>query len=406
MSDDSNEELDPHITERFDVQTLLGKGAYGVVWKCVDRQAPVNQDPVVALKKIFGAFSNATDAQRTFREIIFLQGLADHENIVTLLDVLKADNDKDIYLVFEFMETDLHAVIRAGILEDVHQRYIIYQLLKGLKYMHSAAIIHRDLKPSNLLLNSECLLKIADFGLARSIEFKENENPDDDGAGAPCLTDYVATRWYRAPEILLGSPDYTKAVDVWSVGCILGEMLIAEPIFPGDSTTNQLEKIIEVSGRPSAEDITAINSPYASNLLESVHEGEQHSIEEMLPKTKDEVLDFVSKLLEFNPEKRLTIDEALNSSYVEQFHEGNEAEEIVCEKKIAIPLDDNKKLNVIAYRNELYANVIKVAETQKKKRETEKPKKKKKPSVLSGGSKKKSSSSSKKSSKKKKTSEK
>lgn len=121
----------------------------------------------MALKKIFGAFQNATDAQRTFREIIFLQGLIEHENIVSLLDVLKADNDKDIYLVFEYMgnasfflsltkisETDLHAVIRAGILEDVHQRYVIYQLLKGLKYIHSANIIHRDLKVlSSIVVN-------------------------------------------------------------------------------------------------------------------------------------------------------------------------------------------------------------------------------------------------------------
>jgi len=364
-----DEEIEPHILERYDVQQLLGKGAYGVVWKCVEK-APGS--PVVALKKIFGAFQNATDAQRTFREIIFLQGLADHENIVTLLDVLKADNDKDIYLVFEYMETDLHAVIRAGILEDVHQRYIIYQLLKGLKYMHSAAIIHRDLKPSNLLLNSECLLKIADFGLARSIEFKEDEG---EGGQGGVMTDYVATRWYRAPEILLGSPDYTKGVDLWSVGCILGEMITEEPIFPGESTLNQLEKIMEVAGVPSQEDIDGIRSEFAASMIDSLSVSKGQTLQQMFPNADETTMDFITKLLYFNPDKRLTIEESLAHAYVEQFHA--EEEETVCEKKIQIPIDDNKKLNVAAYRNELYQNVIKVAEVQKVKRATSESKPKK-----------------------------
>ena len=115
------------------------------------------------------------------------------------------------------METDLHNVIKAGILKDVHKKYIIYQLLKGIKYIQSADIIHRDLKPSNLLINSECLVKIADFGLARSV----NQSEDRD----TIMTEYVATRWYRAPEIVLGSNKYSKAVDMWSVGCILAELI-------------------------------------------------------------------------------------------------------------------------------------------------------------------------------------
>jgi len=159
----ANEDIDAHITAKYEVLQKLGKGAYGIVWKVKEKES----GEIYALKKIFDAFHNATDAQRTFREIIFLQELADHDNIITLLDVMKADNDRDIYLVFEFMESDLHAVIRANILEDIHKRFIIYQLLKAFKYMHSANVIHRDMKPSNLLLNSECLLKVADFGLAR-----------------------------------------------------------------------------------------------------------------------------------------------------------------------------------------------------------------------------------------------
>mmetsp|Transcript_27265 Transcript_27265/g.12703 ORF Transcript_27265/g.12703 Transcript_27265/m.12703 type:complete len:148 (+) Transcript_27265:168-611(+) len=147
------------------------------------------------------------------------------------MNVIKAENDRDIYLVFDFMETDLHAVIRANILEEIHKQYIVYQVLKAIKFMHTGKLLHRDLKPSNILLNSECLVKIADFGLARSLSVKE-------GGSNPVLTDYVATRWYRAPEILLGSTKYTYGVDMWSLGCILGEMLVGKPIFPGTSTLN------------------------------------------------------------------------------------------------------------------------------------------------------------------------
>mmetsp|Transcript_7702 Transcript_7702/g.34908 ORF Transcript_7702/g.34908 Transcript_7702/m.34908 type:complete len:219 (-) Transcript_7702:1890-2546(-) len=211
-----SEEIDKHVLRKYEIQQKLGKGAYGVVWKSVDKKTR----DVVALKKIFDAFQNATDAQRTFREIMFLQEVNNHENIIRLLNVLKAENDRDIYLIFEYMETDLHAVIRANILEDIHKQFIMYQLFKALKYMHSAELLHRDVKPSNLLLNSECQMKIADFGLARSLT-----SITDDETSAPILTDYVATRWYRAPEILLGSTRYTFGVDTWSSGCILGELL-------------------------------------------------------------------------------------------------------------------------------------------------------------------------------------
>merc|ERR1712093_306510 len=189
---DESEEVDRHVLKRCEVGQKLGKGAYGIVWKSVDKKTK----ETVALKKIFDAFQNDTDAQRTFREIMFLQEL-EHENIIGLQNVMKAENDKDIYLVFEYMETDLHAVIRANILEEIHKQYIIYQLLKSLKFMHSGQMLHRDIKPSNILLNSECQVKVCDFGLARSVV------QNSDNAPNPVLTDYVATRWYRAPEILL-----------------------------------------------------------------------------------------------------------------------------------------------------------------------------------------------------------
>jgi len=347
----NNEDIDAHILSRYDIQQKLGKGAYGIVWKVRDKE----NNQTLALKKIFGAFQNSTDAQRTFREIIFLQELADHENIITLLDVMRADNDKDIYLVFEYMETDLHAVIRANILEDIHKRFIIYQLLKAIKYMHSAKVIHRDIKPSNLLLNSECLVKVADFGLARSI----NSNAGKDENKTQILTDYVATRWYRAPEILLGSTHYTEGVDMWSVGCILGELIGGKPMFPGTSTTNQIDRIIEVIGRPSKEDIDDIKSEFAAQLLDNLLEPQNpRSLESMYPMADSDVIDMLRQLLTFSPAKRMNATHALAHPYVAQFHVPEE--EIECHKNIVIPIDDNKKLTVSAYRDELYTSIIKV----------------------------------------------
>jgi mitogen-activated protein kinase 15 len=162
----------------------------------------------------------------------------------------------------------------------------MYQLFKSLKFMHSAELLHRDVKPSNLLLNSECQVKIADFGLARSVaQLEENEAP------APILTDYVATRWYRAPEILLGSTKYTFGVDMWSSGCILGELLGGKPLFPGTSTMNQLDRIMEVTGRPSGEDVDAIQSPFAATMLESLPPSRRRRIAQIFPNAGEQAAD-------------------------------------------------------------------------------------------------------------------
>jgi len=364
---DENMDLEKHITDRFNVQQVLGKGAYGIVWKCEDREQGNN---VVALKKIFGAFQNKTDAQRTFREIIFLQALSDHENIVKLIDVINAHNNNDIYLVFEYMETDLHAVIRANILEDVHKRFVVYQLLKALKYIHSAYLIHRDLKPSNLLLNSECLLKVADFGLARSVKIKEDDK-------TPILTEYVATRWYRAPEILFGCTDYTTAIDVWSVGCIVGELYLGKSIFPGQSTLNQLARIMEYTGRPAVEEYDVFQSTFVPTMLENLPEEEVRAWEDMFPQSvPDDCVDLLSKTLAFNPNKRIDIVTALSHPYVAQFHEDGADEETLCTNEVVIPIDDNTKLDVKAYINEIYTNIIHVKqeETKESRRRKEKEK--------------------------------
>jgi len=336
----ASEELDKQVARCYEIQQRVGKGAYGIVWKAVS----VETGEVVAVKKIFDAFQNATDAQRTFREIMFLQELGDHENILKLLDVMKAENNRDIYLVFEYMETDLHAVIRANILEEVHKEYIIYQLLKALKFLHSGGVIHRDLKPSNLLLNSDCLLKVGDFGLARSID-RDN-----------VLTDYVATRWYRAPEILLGSQQYTAGVDMWSVGCILGELIGGKPMFPGSSTMNQLDRILELTGQPSDEDLESIQSPFALTMLDTLPPVTKRSYKELYPAASDEALDMLQHLLSFNPNKRYTAVDALEHPYVGSFH--NPEEEYSSDHKIEISIDDNQKRSIEEYRGKLYEDIV------------------------------------------------
>lgn len=222
-----SEEIDDGILERYQVLAKVGRGAYGVVWRARDRAS----GQPVALKKVFDAFQNATDAQRTYREVMYLQQLNGHENIIRLLSAVRARNHRDLYLVFDLMDTDLHAVIRAGLLRPLHKVFVLYQLFKALKFLHSAELVHRDLKPSNMLLNEQTLVKLADFGLARSLAC-------DDGGEPPLASDYIATRWYRAPEILLGSQRYSAAVDLWSAGCILAETLQGRVLFPGKSSAH------------------------------------------------------------------------------------------------------------------------------------------------------------------------
>ncbi|XP_025946618.1 mitogen-activated protein kinase 15 [Apteryx rowi] len=322
--------------------------AYGIVWKAIDRRT----GETVAVKKIFDAFRNRTDAQRTFREIMFLQEFGEHPNIIKLLDVIRAQNDKDIYLIFESMETDLHAVIKKGnLLKDIHKCYILYQLLKATKFIHSGNVIHRDQKPSNILLDADCFVKLCDFGLARSL-CQMNEDQ-----GNPALTEYVATRWYRAPEILLSSQSYTKGVDMWSIGCILGELLLGKPLFPGTSTVNQIEQILRVIPAPSAEDILAMQSDYRASVINRMSSRQRVTFEEILPSsTPLHALDLLKKLLVFNPHKRLTAEEALQHPYVKRFH--CPAREPSLGYDVILPLDDDIQLSVAEYRNKLYEMIL------------------------------------------------
>jgi len=282
---------------------------------------------------------------------MYLQALHGHENIIQIMNVLKADNDRDIYIVTDFMESDLHAVIKAKILEDVHKQYIVYQVLKALKYMHSGELIHRDIKPSNILLNADCAIKLCDFGLARSVA------PTLASSSGPVMTDYVATRWYRSPEILFGSSSYTKGADVWAVGCILAEMIIGKPVFPGTSTLDQLERIMAVTGPPSSEDIDAMDSPYAKTMIQSLKILHHNRLGDIFPTASSDALDFIRLCFQFNPQNRPSVVDLLRHRYVSKFRDP-EHEIDYPGGLVKIPLDDNIKLTVSDYRTRIYDAII------------------------------------------------
>lgn len=191
-----------------------------------------------------------------------------------------------------------------------HIQYFVYQILRGLKYIHSANVLHRDLKPSNLLLNSNCDLKICDFGLARVAEEAGDQ------------TEYVVTRWYRAPEIMLACQDYTKAIDVWSVGCIFAELLKRKALFPGDDYIAQLRIICDKLGRPTEKDLEFVSSERAKRFMLSLPEENTPVFSSLFPEHQEETqaLDLLRKMLAFHPNERLTIEDALAHPFMETLH--------------------------------------------------------------------------------------
>jgi serine/threonine protein kinase len=221
---------------------------------------------------------------------------------------------KDVYVVAELLDTDLHQIIGSPqALFDDHVQYFLYQILRGLKYVHSAHVLHRDLKPSNLLVNGNCDLRICDFGLARVA------NPADNHAGF--MTEYVATRWYRAPEIMLSWKEYTKAIDMWSVGCIFAELLGRKPLFPGKDYIHQLTLITDVIGTPSDEDIANIGSEKARRYIRGLPFKPRVPFTKIYPNASAAAIDLLEKMLTFDPDRRITVEEALAHPYLSTLHD-------------------------------------------------------------------------------------
>ncbi|XP_039114600.1 mitogen-activated protein kinase 15-like isoform X2 [Dioscorea cayenensis subsp. rotundata] len=292
---------------RYRIEEVVGKGSYGIVCSAYDTQTSEK----VAIKRINDIFEHVSDATRILREIKLLR-LLSHPDIVEIKHILLPPSRrefKDIYVVFELMESDLHQVIKANDdLTPEHYQFFLYQLLRGLKYIHTANVFHRDLKPKNILANSDCKLKICDFGLAR-VAF-------DDTPTAIFWTDYVATRWYRAPELCGSfSSKYTPAIDIWSIGCIFAELLTGKPLFPGKNVVHQLDLITDLLGTPSADAIARVRNEKARRYLSSMRKKKPIPLSQKFPNADPLALHLLERMLAFEPKDRPSAEEALAHPY-------------------------------------------------------------------------------------------
>ncbi|XP_078680271.1 uncharacterized protein LOC144915617 [Branchiostoma floridae x Branchiostoma belcheri] len=304
-----------NVDSKYSPVENIGIGAYGVVCSAINKK----NGRKVAIKKIPNAFDVLMTAKRTYRELKILRHFK-HDNVIGIHEVLrpadaKTNDVKDVYVVFDLMESDLHHIIHSDQdLTDEHIRYFLYQILRGLKYIHSANVLHRDLKPSNLLVNENCELKIGDFGMARGV----SSSPSDYKA---FMTEYVATRWYRAPELMLSLNEYTFAIDVWSVGCIFAEMLGRKQLFPGKNYLNQLNLIMSVLGTPPDSIIQSVTAERVRHYMSNIPKRRPVPWSVLYPQKSKDALCLLSKMLNFNPKERISVEDALSHSYLSKYHD-------------------------------------------------------------------------------------
>ena len=280
---------------RYKVLKQLGDGTYGSVWKATNRQT----NEVVAIKKMKRKFYS-WDECMALREVKSLRKL-NHPNVVKLKEVIR-END-ELYFVFEYMIQNLYQQIkdRDRYFSETRVKNWIYQILQSIAYLHKHGYFHRDLKPENLLI-TEDTVKLADFGLAREIRSK------------PPYTDYVSTRWYRAPEVLLRSPYYSAPIDVFAIGVIAAELFTLRPLFPGSSEQDELYKICSVNGTPNQE-TWAEGMKLASQMGFRFPQFQPTPLQKLIPHASQEALDFIQACLHWDPRKRPTAVQCLQMPF-------------------------------------------------------------------------------------------
>lgn len=331
------------IPKTFKIDSVIGCGAYGVVVSAHDKVT----DERVAIKKICNVFSQGVEyAKRILREIKVLKHFRRHENIICLKSLVKPrsyEEFNDVYLVSDLMDDSLKSYLsKQQEMTEQQIQYLMYQLLRAIKFVHSANVLHRDIKPHNILINYSCDLKICDFGLARSAADKSKDVDKRNMS-----THYVASRWYRPPELLLCLKEACKAIDVWSIGCVFAELLNSDTttsnrvLFPGESYLKQIDLIINLLGSPLDEDIRGC--PKGIQYVKTRPKREKQDLKKRFPKASDLAIDLLERMLHFNPEKRITIDEALKHPYFENMSDPEN--EPKCENVFEMEFNENITLD-------------------------------------------------------------
>lgn len=314
------------VDVRYQNLKNIASGAYGTVCSADD----VVIGDSVAIKKVADVFEDLVDAKRILREVKLLRHLSGHHNIIQLRDVMTSPpgsaDFNDLYLVFDRYECDLDRLISMGQeLSDAHNKYFLYQMLKGLKFVHSAGVMHRDLKPANILINSNCDLVICDFGLARG---KVDTNQ----------TEYVVTRWYRAPELLCDNAHYDAKIDIWSTALVYAELLLGKTLLPGRDYMDQLRRTVKLVGQPTEEDMDFLVHAAAKKAIRRM-EYPGVPFDRLFAEQDANCIDLLQKMLKFNPEQRISVEDALDHEYLRDVREElkvgqkkQQADEPVCEK--------------------------------------------------------------------------
>lgn len=382
------------LNGKYTLLQRLGKGSYGSV--CLARSNTTGE--IVAIKSVKGIFENMYEAKRILREICIMR-ILNHPHIVRIIEVLVTEKSfRTIYIVMESAQSDLKKIVKSATYLNFDQvKYMLYQAVCGLRYIHSANILHRDLKPANILVNGDCTIKICDFGLSRSYqkinqfnEFdpeshmkvehgrtlpRDKDNRDQNFVNKRELTLHVVTRWYRAPEVILLEKQYNKEIDIWSLGCVYAEMLSLVkanaphyiergPLFPGvscfplspDVKTNikrmgypcaendQLNMIFNVLGTPKEEDLTFITDPKARAYVSSFPTKPSQNLLDFFPGCGPQELDILAKMLNFNPMNRILLDQLVMHPYFDSVRDPSK--EILANVRAEFIFDTTQDLSV------------------------------------------------------------
>lgn len=285
--------------DKYEIIETLGDGAFGIVSKGINKKTK----QVIAIKEFKKKFYSF-DECKNLREVKSLTKLNQHENLIKILEMIYKE-DKTLLLIFDYMKEDLYSLMKtrnSKRLSEPQIKCIMHQVIKGIHYMHRNGFFHRDLKPENILVDGD-LVKIADFGLAREIR------------SVPPYTDYVSTRWYRAPECLMKSTNYNSPVDIWALGCIIIELFNFKPIFPGMSEKDVVFKICSVIGTPNSSTspktialAKKIDFKFPSNI-------NPPELSTIVPDASQDAVDFITEMLQWDPGRRATTGSLLSHAF-------------------------------------------------------------------------------------------